>query len=106
LTLGQGFLEALIEPNVDVVTCEVQCAVADGLITADGALRKVDTVICATGFNTSCRPRLRVVGDQGIGLAELWENSNDVEPYLAMAVPNFSNHLSKYLLPLEQNPDP
>ncbi|KEF57047.1 uncharacterized protein A1O9_07237 [Exophiala aquamarina CBS 119918] len=93
LTPGQGFLEALIERNVEVVTSEIQRIEAEGLVTADGKLHKVDAIICATGFDTSCRPRFRLVGDEGIILNELWDKSDCIEAYLAMAVPGFSNYL-------------
>ncbi|KAK5051557.1 hypothetical protein LTR84_003209 [Exophiala bonariae] len=92
LTPGQGFLEALRAPNVEVVTSETERAVADGLITTDGLLLKVDAIVCATGFDTSCRPRFRLVGEDAVDLAELWKNSDDVEAYLALGIPRFPNY--------------
>lgn len=95
LTPGQGFLEALLEPNVEVVTGEIERIVADGLLTADGFHIVVDAIVCATGFNTSYRPRFRLIGEENTDLAELWKNSDDVEAYLAMGVPRFPNYFSK-----------
>lgn len=48
LTPGVGYLESLGEDNVDVVTQDIVKVTADGIIAADGAERKVDTIICAT----------------------------------------------------------
>lgn len=38
VTPGVGYLEALCEDNVSVVTSSIQRVVADGIITADGVL--------------------------------------------------------------------
>lgn len=38
VTPGVGYLEALCEDNVSVVTSSIQCVVAEGIITADGVL--------------------------------------------------------------------
>ena len=92
LTPGQNFLESLVKPNVEVITDEIIRIEPEGLVTADGTLHKVDALICATGFNTTYRPRFKLVGRQGIPLADLWEDTNAVEAYLAMAIPGFPNY--------------
>lgn len=48
LTPGVGYLEALCEDNVDVVTQDITRVTADGIIAEDGIERKVDCIICAT----------------------------------------------------------
>jgi cation diffusion facilitator CzcD-associated flavoprotein CzcO len=50
LTPGPGYLEALIEPNVEFIPNEIKEIVEDGIITDDGILHKVDAIIWATGF--------------------------------------------------------
>lgn len=52
LGAGPGYLEALCEDNVRLVTCGIQKVVADGVIDVEGIFRPVDAIICATGFDT------------------------------------------------------
>lgn len=51
LTPGPGYLEACCAPNVDYVSTPIKQIHADGIETADGRVRKVDVIICATGFD-------------------------------------------------------
>lgn len=44
---------------------------------ADGVERKVDTIICATGFDVSYRPRFPIVGKNGVDLADKWKVCDD-----------------------------
>jgi cation diffusion facilitator CzcD-associated flavoprotein CzcO len=44
-------LEAITKPNVDYISNEISHVTEDGIVTADGTLRKVDAIIWATGFN-------------------------------------------------------
>lgn len=92
LTPGQGFLEALTQPNVEVVTAEIDHATTEGLVTADGTLYKVDAIVCATGFDTTYRPRFPIRG-RGASLATRWASVDGVAAYMAMAVPDFPNYL-------------
>lgn len=52
LTPGVGYLEALSEKNVDVITNNIAKVTMSGLIAEDGIERKVDCIICATVRNT------------------------------------------------------
>lgn len=99
-------MEDLIELNVEVIPSKFQRIEIDGPVIAEGNLQKLDAIICTTGFDTSCRPRSHLVGDGGINLAELWDNSDDIEAYLAMAVPDFPNYLSEYPVTSEYTSDP
>ena len=55
LTPGPGYLEALVEENVEFINTKIKRIVPEGIETVDGTLRKVDLIICATGFDTSLR---------------------------------------------------
>jgi cation diffusion facilitator CzcD-associated flavoprotein CzcO len=97
LTPGQNFLETLVKDNVEVVTDDIVRIESDGLVTQNKAtgeetLHIVDALICATGFDTTYRPRFNLVGRQGIPLSKLWADTNDIEAYLALAVPGFPNY--------------
>ena len=61
-TPGHGYLEALVADNAQVVTDEIDEITEEGLRTRDGTLHKVDTIVCATGFNTSFRPNFHLIG--------------------------------------------
>jgi cation diffusion facilitator CzcD-associated flavoprotein CzcO len=51
LTPGPGYLEACCEDNVDFVSTPIKCVHEDSIETVDGKIRKVDMIICATGFD-------------------------------------------------------
>lgn len=99
LTPGPNFLESLAKDNAEVVTEEIDHIEPEGLVTKDGKLHKVDALICATGFDTTYRPRFKLVGRQGVSLTDLWEDTNAVEAYLALAIPGFPNYFSKLANP-------
>jgi cation diffusion facilitator CzcD-associated flavoprotein CzcO len=96
LTPGQNFLESLVKENVEVVSDEIDRIDADGLVTAEGRSFPVDAIVCATGFDTTYRPRFRLQGRKGVPLSELWKHTDDVVSYLAVAVPDFPNYFSKW----------
>src|ERR1700761_5836671 len=45
LTPGPGYLEALIEDNVDFISTPIKQIVPEGIQTVDGKVRKVDILI-------------------------------------------------------------
>ena len=59
---------AIQEKNVDVHFTPVVSCTEDGVIGEDGAERKVDTIVCATGFDVSYKPRFPLVGKNGLDL--------------------------------------
>ena len=89
MTPGSGYLESLREPNVEVVTSSAVRLTEDGIVDESGVERKVDVVICATGFDTSFTPHFKVVGRNG---AEIHEQFGDFPiGYLGITAPNFPN---------------
>ena len=62
LTPGPGYLEALSEDNVEVISSAIKKITKTGIETADGHHREVDAIICATGFNTSFTGGFPIVG--------------------------------------------
>lgn len=90
LTPGPGYLEALVAPNVDVISTSIKEIVDDGIITEDGTHRKVDSIVCATGFDTSFTSRYPVYGINGATLAERWKSVP--ETYISVATDGFPNY--------------
>lgn len=60
LTPGPGYLEALVEDNVDFISTGIKRITETGIETEDGASRDYDTIVFATGFDTSYRPRIPI----------------------------------------------
>ncbi|GAA5900185.1 hypothetical protein JCM5296_001482 [Sporobolomyces johnsonii] len=91
LTPGPGYLEALVEPNVEFLSHGIKRITETGIESADGTHREYDTIICATGFDTSYRPRIPIIGRNGTNVQDLW--SDVPSSYLTMLVgpdhPNF-----------------
>jgi len=88
---GIAFMEALKEPNVSVHFTPVVKITPDGPVGADGTTTKVDTLICATGFDTSFRPHFPIIGQEGVSLADKFTPHPD--GYLGVSAPGFPNYL-------------
>ena len=90
ITPGPGYLEELSEDNVSFVSDAIAKVTEDGIVTEDGRLRKVDAIICATGFDTSFTQRFPIHGIGGLDLGAKWQEYPDT--YISMStngVPNF-----------------
>ncbi|KAK8109514.1 hypothetical protein PG999_007651 [Apiospora kogelbergensis] len=73
LTPGVGYLESLTKPNVTVARGGgVSRMTPEGCVTADGKEWPLDVLVCATGFDTSFRPRFPLIGRGGRSMAEEW----------------------------------
>ncbi|KIW29741.1 uncharacterized protein PV07_05530 [Cladophialophora immunda] len=88
-TPGNGYLEALMEPNVTVYTSDVQQITPSGFIDSDGNEHEVDIIICATGFDTSYVPRFPVLAN-GKDLRQEW--AEDPVSYFSVMIPDFPNY--------------
>lgn len=91
ITPGDPYMLAIQEPNVDVHFTHVEEITKDGLIGGDGQERQVDTIVCATGFDVSYKPRFPVIGKNGVDLRKKWEVCP--ESYLGLAVPEMPNFM-------------
>ncbi|KAI0160643.1 FAD/NAD(P)-binding domain-containing protein [Xylariaceae sp. FL1272] len=91
LTPGVNYLESLTKPNVEVVYGEINSITEKGCLCDDGKEYPVDILICATGFNTSFKPRFPVVSHTGENLQDKW--AKDPESYLGVAAAGFPNYL-------------
>jgi cation diffusion facilitator CzcD-associated flavoprotein CzcO len=92
ITPGDPYMEAVQQPNVDVHFTSVTSCTEDGVVGADGVERKVDAIVCATGFDNTYRPRFPVVGRDGVDLREKWATCP--EAYLGLAVPAMPNYIT------------
>ncbi|KIX06705.1 uncharacterized protein Z518_04681 [Rhinocladiella mackenziei CBS 650.93] len=90
LTPGTGYLKALSDPKSSVVYGEITRIGPKGPVTEDGKEHPIDVLVCATGFDTSFKPRFPLRGSGGILLSEKWENNP--KAYLGMGAPGFPNY--------------
>ncbi|KAE9408295.1 FAD/NAD-P-binding domain-containing protein [Gymnopus androsaceus JB14] len=94
-TPGNGYLEALLEPNVTVFTKMFQRITPKGFIDDEGNEHEVDAIVCATGFNTSFIPRFPVIGRHGINVQDRWKKY-PVDSYLSLAIKDTPNYFMYY----------
>ena len=72
---GDGYLEALVQPNVEPVFSGITKVAGEGVITEDGKLHKMDILVCATGFNPAFKPGFEVVNGDGVSIDKDWGDS-------------------------------
>ena len=82
-------------PNVELVTDKVERITADGVVTADGVERAVDTIILATGFETTkYLSAIEVTGRGGRSLREEWREG--AHAYLGITAAGYPNLFMLY----------
>ena len=89
-TPGNGYLEALVAEKTMCYTDNMLCITPKGFISGDGEEVEVDVIICATGFDTSFRPRFPVVGLDGKVLSQQWAKLP--ASYISVAAANMPNY--------------
>ncbi|KAF2033136.1 FAD/NAD(P)-binding domain-containing protein [Setomelanomma holmii] len=97
ITPGPGYLESFLRDNCDCTNSGITAITENGVQTADektfecdGLRANLATVICATGFDVSHRPRYPMIGQNGINLREKW--AEDPESYISVMTPDFPNY--------------
>ncbi|KAH6854618.1 hypothetical protein B0I37DRAFT_349914 [Chaetomium sp. MPI-CAGE-AT-0009] len=89
LTPGKGFLEALLEPNVNVVSDAITEITPSGITTTNTTTHPLDTLICATGYTVARAPPFPIHGRRSLPLSTRWHARP--ESYLSLAVDGFPN---------------
>lgn len=92
MTPGPGYLDALVAPNVDFVSEDLECFTEKGIRTTSGKEYELDAIICATGFDTSSIPGFPIYGTGGVNLQDAWKD--EARTYLATAVAGMPNFFS------------
>lgn len=90
LTPGEGYLEALQEPNVAIEFSGIKKVTETGIVAANGSEEEFDIIVCATGFDVSFTPFWEVVGKNGVKLADQWRD--DPAAYFGICAPNMPNY--------------
>lgn len=90
ITPGDPYLNAIQQPNVKVVFEEAVSITESSVVGKDGTeVTDVNTIVCATGFDTSFRPAFPIVGRNRVDLREKW--AKRPEGYLGLTAPDIPN---------------
>jgi cation diffusion facilitator CzcD-associated flavoprotein CzcO len=88
--LSNDYYPALARDNVEVVTDGIERITEGGVVTADGAEHRVDTLIFGTGFKVAdAFAQLAITGRDGVKLADAWRDG--AEAHLGTTVAGFPN---------------
>jgi len=91
LLQSNDYYPALQRPNVSVETEKIIELRPEGVVTADGTLHRVDTIIYGTGFRITNNPMAeKVHRADGRTLAEYWA-ATGMRAYCGTSIPGFPN---------------
>ncbi|KAG5789094.1 hypothetical protein H9Q69_011843 [Fusarium xylarioides] len=88
LSPGENYLEALQQENVILQNEPIQ-EIVEGGIRSLTKTEEFDIIVCATGFDVSFVPGFKVVGHNGVSLAEQWRDAP--EAYFGVFAANMPN---------------
>lgn len=87
---GPRYLECLVDDKVNFIPSGIKEVTESGIIDDVGTLREVDTIICATGFDTSLRlDDTPICGANGVSLDDLWKGEPGA--YMSICPPQMPN---------------
>ena len=94
-TFSNHYFRSLNRPNVHLETGSIERVVPEGIVTADGRVTEIDTLILATGFNLwdVNFPAVRIIGREGRDLGRWWREHR-FQAYEGITVPKFPNFVS------------
>jgi cation diffusion facilitator CzcD-associated flavoprotein CzcO len=93
--LSNVYYAAFNRPNLELVTDSIERITPDGVVTADGVTRQVDTLIIATGFSaTKYLSAIDVTGRGGQRLDDAWNDG--ARAYLGVTTAGFPNLFMLY----------
>lgn len=79
--------------NANLVTTPISHFTENAMVTSDGTVREIDTLICATGFEVFQKgsvPTFKVEGRDGVDLSDFWEE-NRYQAFEGSTVPGYPN---------------
>ncbi len=91
ILLDNGWFDALLRDDVELVTEKIERIDERGIVTGDGAHTDVDTIVLCTGFQQQrfLHP-LEVLGRDGRSLRDEWHD-DDARAYLGLTTPGYPN---------------
>ncbi len=91
--LSNDYWHSFNRDNVELVTDGIRRILPNGIETADGRVRKIDTLVLATGFKFfeyDSVPGYALRGEGGVDLRQWWLD-NKFQAYEGITVPGFPN---------------
>lgn len=82
-----------MQENVETRFDDMAYFTEDGIYTKSGEELHFDVIVCATGFDTTFKPRFPVVGRDGVNLADKWTKDEPMA-YFGITVPDMPNYFS------------
>ncbi len=93
--MSNVYYPAFNEPHLELVTDAITAVTETGVVTADGTVREVDTIIIATGFAaTKYLSAIDIVGRDGRSIDEAWKDG--AQAYLGVTTTGFPNLFMLY----------
>ncbi|TSE00736.1 NAD(P)/FAD-dependent oxidoreductase [Skermania sp. ID1734] len=94
-TFSNSYYPALTKRNVQVETHRIERIEPHGIVTTDGRVTEIDTLVLATGFNIwdVNFPAFEIIGREGRNLGKWWRD-NRFQAFEGVAVPYFPNYLT------------
>ncbi len=93
--LSNNYYSTFNRQNVELVTDAIERVDPKGVVTVDGKLRESDTLILATGFDTTrYLSAIDVTGREGARLEDVW--SDGAYAFLGTMIPLFPNLFMMY----------
>ena len=95
ILISNDWYSAVDQSHVELVTTGIERVVEDGVVTTDGALHRLDTIILGTGFAASdFLSPIKITGRDGVSLNQAWATGS--EAYKGIAVSGFPNLFMLY----------
>lgn len=92
-SVSNRYLKTFTRPHVDLVTDPIREIIETGVTTADGTVREVDVLVCATGFKVMAKgytPPFPLRGMDGLEISDYFHD-NRYQAYQGVSVPKFPN---------------
>jgi cation diffusion facilitator CzcD-associated flavoprotein CzcO len=92
---SNDYYAAFNRPNLELVTDSIERITRDGIVTADGRERKLDTLVLATGFESiEFLSAIEVTGRDGLDLKDAW--ADGAQAFQGVTTAGFPNLFMLY----------
>ncbi|WP_228771302.1 flavin-containing monooxygenase [Actinokineospora iranica] len=94
-TFSNNYFPTFNRPNVHLETAPIARVEPDAIVTADGRVTEIDTLLLATGFNLwdANFPAFEIIGRTGRDLGAWWRETR-FQAYAGVSMPRFPNLVS------------
>ena len=96
VVMDNGWFDALLRDNVELVTAGIEKITPKGVLTNDGREHELDLLVIGVGFQTNkfLFP-IKITGRDGVVLEDLW-SKDGARAYLGVTIPKFPNLFCLY----------